>query len=84
VEILCPEYESISSEDEGMADDQKVKNKVKGAEEQEVHVSANVSLCADYESLSSESEDTGSEENENSGKTESIEMVLILPFVLHF
>jgi hypothetical protein len=36
VEILCPEYESISSEDEGMADDQKVKNKVKGAEEQEV------------------------------------------------
>jgi len=74
VEILCPEYESISSEDEGMADDQKVKNKVKGAEEQEVHVSANVSLCADYESLSSESEDTGSEENENSGKTESIEI----------
>jgi hypothetical protein len=27
-----------------MADDKKVKNKVKGAEEQEVHVSANVSL----------------------------------------
>ena len=74
VEISCPEYESISSEDEGMADDQKVKNKAKGAEEQEVHVSANVSLCADYESLSSESEDTGSGENENSGKTESIEI----------